>query len=55
MIDPIVCPYCGRYDTVRFKTAWTEEDTFIEEYHCDNCDKEYYVDYDITNPHYRKK
>lgn len=52
-IDPEVCPYCGKFETVRFIGAWAEEDIFIEECHCDNCAKSYQVEYDIANPRYR--
>lgn len=52
-IEPEVCPYCGEFETVRFIDSWVEEDTFTEKYYCSNCDKEYHVDYDITNPRYR--
>ena len=52
-IEPEVCPYCGKFETVRFIDSWVEEDIFTESYFCTNCSKEYYVDYDITNPRYR--
>lgn len=52
-IEPEVCPYCGKFETVRFTDAWIEEGIFTESYYCANCNKEYHVDYDITNPRYR--
>lgn len=52
-IEPEVCPYCGKFETVCFTGAWVEEDMFIEEYHCYNCSKDYHVDYDFANPRYR--
>ena len=52
--DPEVCPYCGKSETVLFTNAWIEEEgIFTEAYYCSNCDKEYHVDYNITNPRYR--
>lgn len=54
-IEPGVCPYCGKFETVRFTDAWIEEDTLIERYYCINCSKEYYVVYDFTNPRYQEK
>ena len=53
-IDPEVCPYCGKSETVLFTNAWIEEDIFTETYHCANCSKDYRVDYSITNPRYRR-
>ena len=53
-IDPEVCPYCGKFETVLFEDARIEEDIFTEKYYCTNCNKEYYVDYNIANPRYRK-
>ena len=53
-IEPEVCPYCGKFETVRFIDSWVEEDTFTEQYCCTNCRKNYHVDYSITNPRYRK-
>ena len=53
-IDPEVCPYCEKSETVRFTSAWVEGDIFTERYYCVNCSKEYHVDYSITNPRYRK-
>ena len=53
-IEPEVCPYCGKFETVCFINAWVEEEgIFTESYYCANCNKEYHVDYDITNPRYR--
>ena len=52
-IEPEVCPYCGKFETVRFTDAWVEGDVLIERYYCINCSKEYYVDYDFANPRYR--
>lgn len=52
-IDPEVCPYCGKFETVRFIDAWIEEDIFTERYYCANCSKDYDVEYNITNPRYR--
>ena len=52
-IDPEVCPYCGKSETVLFTNAWIEEDIFTETYYCVNCSKKYHVDYNITNPRYR--
>lgn len=52
-IDPEVCPYCGKFETVRFIDSWVEEDTFTEQYYCANCRKDYHVDYNIANPRYR--
>lgn len=53
-IDPEVCPYCGKFEKVCFINAWVkEEGIFTESYYCSNCDKEYHVDYNITNPRYR--
>ena len=52
-IDPEVCPYCGKSETVLFTDAWVEEDIFTERYYCINCSKDYSVDYNITNPRYR--
>lgn len=54
-IEPEVCPYCGKHERVCFINAWVEEEgIFTESYYCANCSKEYHVDYDITNPRYRK-
>ena len=53
-IDPGVCPYCGKFETVRFTDAWIEEDTLTERYYCINCNKDYHVVYDFANPRYRK-
>ena len=54
-IDPEVCPYCGKFETVRFIDASVEEEyIFTERYYCTNCSKEYHVDYNITNPRYRE-
>ena len=52
-IDPEVCPYCGKFETVHFIDSWVDEDTFTEQYYCTNCRKNYHVDYSITNPRYR--
>ena len=52
-IDPEVCPYCGKFEKVHFIDSWVDEDTFTEQYYCTNCSKEYYVDYNITNPRYK--
>lgn len=54
-IDPEVCPYCGKFDTVEFLDAWAEDSTFTEKYHCVNCDKDYHVDYDFANPRYQEE
>ena len=54
-IEPEVCPYCGKSST-SFVTAWVAYDSlFTEEHYCKNCDKYYYVDYDITNPRYQEE
>lgn len=54
-IDPEVCPYCGKFETVEFLDAWAEDFTFTEKYHCTNCNKDYYVDYDFANPRYQEE
>lgn len=52
-IEPETCPYCGKSNT-NFFTAWVADDNlFTEQYYCQDCDKYYHVDYDITNPRYR--
>ena len=53
-IEPEVCPYCGKHERVCFIDYWIKEDTFTKQYYCTNCRKNYHVDYNITNPRYRK-
>lgn len=52
-IEPETCPYCHR-DNTRYVTGYVDDNEFIEQYCCNDCDKYYEVTYEFANPRYRQ-
>lgn len=52
-IEPEICPYC-HHDNTRYVTGYVDDNEFIEQYCCSDCDEYYEVVYEFANPRYRE-